>query len=217
MRAKLLFAGLVAGLIGVVGVYPHAQTPGASTERKLELKFDGNGYVTLVAQNVSVSDVFVEWARVGGSKILNAEKLPRGPISVQFDKTPEFELVKALVRLSKAQNAGSIVAPRRLDAPVTPSRLAVINILPTSSPTASYTGTTSPVTALYPQNSSDDEVPPVVPPIGGGPAQQPQQQANPATRSAGPGIPVVPVGGPGTTSTTGRGPATLPGGGRGGN
>ena len=121
--------------------------------------------------------------------------------------------MKALVRLSKAQNAGSLVAPRLVDAPVTPSRLAVISILPTSSPTTSYTGTTSAATPLYPQNSADDEIPPVMPPIGGGPAQQPQPP--PAARGNGPGIPVVPVGGPGTA---GRGSAQtpLPGGGRGG-
>jgi hypothetical protein len=215
MRARLMFAGLVAGLFVLAGVGTGAQTPGAPAERRLELTFDGNGYVTLVAQNVSVSEVFAEWARVGGTKIANAEKLPQGRISVQFDKTPESELVKSLVRLSKAQNAGSIIAPRLLSAPVTPSRLAVINILPTSSPTTSYMGTTSPVTQLYPQNSPDDEVPPVMPPVGAGPAQAPPQQQTPAPRGNGPGIPVIPVGGPGTTGRGGA-PTPLPGAGRGG-
>jgi hypothetical protein len=208
MRARLMFAGLTLVLVAAVGVHTGAQTPGTPTERKLELTFDGKGYATLVAQNVSVSDVFAEWARVGGSKILNAEKLPRGLIFVQFDKTPEQKLVESLVRLSKAQNAGSIVAPRRLDGPVTPSRLEVINILPTSAPTQSYTTTSSNVAPLYPQNSSDDEVPPVMPVVGGGPASPPPPQPQ-NTAGRGPGSPVPLVGPPGTGRT--GGPTPLPG------
>jgi len=105
--------------------------------------------------------------------------------------------VESLVRLSKAQNPGWIVAPRLVDAPVTPSRLATISILPTSSPTNSYSSTTSPSQAapLYPQGTVDDtELPPVMPPLGSGPSQAPQPA--PAART-GPGIPVIPVGGPG--------------------
>ena len=135
MRVTLIFAGLMTALVAIAGVPTEAQAPDASAERKLVLSFDGNGYATLVAQNVSVSEVFAAWAKDGGTTVINAEKLPRGLISVQFDKTPEQKLVESLVRLSKAQNAGWIAAPRRLDGPATPSRLETISILPTSSPT----------------------------------------------------------------------------------
>jgi len=214
MRAKALFGSLVVGLVAVIGVHPGAQTP-ASTERKLELKFDGNGYATLVAQNVTVSEVFAEWARIGKTRVQNAEKLPGGLISVQFDNIEEQKLVDALVRQSKAQGAGWIVAARQADAPAAPSRLEVISISPRSSPSTTFIATQS-SQPLYPQGTIDDtEMPPVMPPTGVGPAQQQPQSSQPVTRpptNTGPGVAVVPVSPstplPGSTNppnTTGRG------------
>jgi len=228
MRTKALLAGLITALILIVGVHPSAQTP-ASTERKLVLTFDGNGFATLTAQNVTVAEVFAEWARVGGSKITNAERLPRNPISVQFVNTPEAKLVEALVlRLSKAQGAGFIVAPRLADAPATPSRLQTINIMPSSSPTSSYVATSMPSSPTYPQGTIDEtEVPPVMPTAGPGPASQnppPSPQPNPQPpANRGPGVSsvvpvgVVPVGpaSPTTPTTPPAGTTTGPGRGRG--
>ncbi len=218
MRTKALLAGLITGLVVIVGVRPSAQVP-AATERKLVLTFDGNGYASLTAQNVTVAEVFAEWARVGGSRITNAEKLPGNRISVQFVNTPEAKLVEALVlRLSKAQGAGFIVAPRSADAPATPSRLQSINIMPSSSPTNSYVATAMPNSPTYPQGTIDEtEVPPVMPTAGPGPASQnppPSPQPNPQSpANRGPGVSVVPVAPvspttpatPPGTSTTGRG------------
>jgi hypothetical protein len=216
MRAKALLASLVTGLVVLVGVRPAAQVPtSAGSERKLVLTFDGNGFANLVAQNVSVGEVFAEWARVGGTKITNAEKLPGGRISVKFDNFPEAELVKSLVRLSRAQGAGSIAVPRLVDAPPMPSRLQTISILPSSSPTNSYVTTSTPP-PIYPQGTIEDntELPPVLPPAGVGPAAQtPQPGPQQAPVNRGPGVvSVVPVG-PTTPaqpptpppSTTGRG------------
>jgi len=221
MRAKALLAVLVTGLVVLVGVRPDAQVPAnGSTERKLVLTFDGKGFASLVAQNVSVGEVFAEWARVGGSKIINAEKLPGGRISVKFENFPEAKLVESLVRLSRAQGAGYIAVPRLVDAPPTPSLLQAISIMPSSSPTNSYVTTSTPP-PVYPQGTIEDntELPPVMPPAGVGPAAQtpqPGPQQPPVNR--GPGVPtvvgVVPVGPTtpaqppaGTTppSTTGRG------------
>jgi hypothetical protein len=213
MRTNVLFGSLVLALVAAVGVHPGAQTPAvSSTERKLELKFDGNGYATLIAQNVSVSEVFAEWARVGKTRIANAEKLPNSPITVQFDNIEERKLVDALVRQSKAQGAGWIAAAREVDAPSAPSRLEVISISPRSSPSNTYVAT-SPTAPLYPQGTIDDntEMPPVMPPVGPGPAQQQQQPVTRPPTSTGPGVPLVPVGPgaptplPGGTNTTGRG------------
>jgi hypothetical protein len=206
MRAKALFASLVMGLVAVVGVHPGAQTPEQSTEstpqRRLELKFDGNGYVSLIAQNVSVAEVFAEWARVGKTRVQNADRLPRNPISVQFDKIEEQELVDALVRQSKAQGAGWIVAARQTDAPAAPSRLEVIAISPQSSPSTTFIATQPSSQPLYPQGTIDDnEMPPVTPPFGVGPGQPQPQSSQPVTRpptNTGPGVPLVPVGPPTT-------------------
>ena len=232
MRAKLLLSGLVAGLVVLVGVAPRAQTVGqpgpagpaqapAPAERKLQLAFDGNGYVTLVAHNVTVPQVFAEWARIGGSKIQGADKLPQTQIVVDFDKTPELQLIEALVRLSHGPNAGWIASPRLLTDPPTLSRLATISILPSSSPTAStYMNTSTSQAPIYQQNTPDDELPPVMPPVGPGPASAPQPStAPPATRGPGAAVPIVGVPSPSTPATNGgRGSEVtpLPGGGRGG-
>jgi len=216
MRTKALLGSLVMGLVATAVVGPKAQMPTPpSTERKLELKFDGNGYATLVAQNVSVSEIFGEWARIGKTKIANAEKLPGGLITVQFDSTEERKLIDALVRLSKAKGAGWIAATRHVDAPAAPSRIDVINIMPSSSPTSTFIAA-SPGTPLYPTTTIDDpsELPPVMPPTGPGPAAQPPPAARPPQTYGGPGVGVVPVG-PGTPAQP---PPTtpLPGRGRGG-
>jgi hypothetical protein len=218
MRAKALFGSLVLALVAVVGVHPGAQTP-ESTERKLVLKFDGNGFATLIAQNVTASEVFAEWARVGKTRISNADKLPHEFISVQFDSIEESQLVDALVRQSKAQGAGWITAARQVDAPAAPSRLEVISISPRSSPSSTFIATSPTSGPLYPQGTIDDnEMPPVMPPTGPGPAQQ---QPSPVTRPpvpSGPGVPLVPVGPGATTPLPGNqsNPPYPPGRGRGG-
>ena len=49
-----------------------ASTAAAQSERKLELTFR-DGTVTLVAANVTVREILDEWARRGGTRILNGE------------------------------------------------------------------------------------------------------------------------------------------------
>jgi hypothetical protein len=200
MRATHLSVGLITGLVLVAAVPMGAQTPG-QTERKLELAFDGQGYVTLTAQNVSVSEIFAEWTRVGGTRIVNADRLPRTLVAVQFDRMPENSLVASLIRLSKAQNPGYVAAPRLASAVPTPSRLGLIQIMPTSSPTMGYTNTTA-VSQAYPVNSSDDELPPVMPVTGTGPATPPPPAAQP---NRGPGVFVPPPISPGSTGRGGGG------------
>jgi hypothetical protein len=210
MSATLATAFFIVALAGQE-VAP-VQTP-APAPRKLEVTFDNQGRVTIVAQQVTVSEILAEWARKGGTRVQGAERLGGGVIQMPmlFDNRPELEVIEALTR----QAAGVSIAPRRVGAPGA-SRFESIYIVATSAATASspypsapYGGSAPPVRG-YP----DDEVPPVTAPGARGPQQQatqPQPGARPAptspTGSPSPVIvPVVPVGGtPTTPPPAGRG------------
>jgi hypothetical protein len=194
--------------------------------RKLELTFDAEGRVTLIASQVTVSEILAEWSRKGGTRIQGAERLTGGAIQIpiRFDNRPELEVIEALTR----QAAGVSVAPRRVGAPGA-SRFESIHIVATSAATASSPYPSAPYGGGAPQpirGFPDDEIPPVTAPGARDAQAPPQPQPGARTAPSAPGspvivpvVPVVPVGGPpttppaggrgggggGTTTTTGRG------------
>ena len=80
--------------------------------RVLDLSFK-DGRVTLVARNVTLVEVLNEWARKGGSRMVNAEKIPVGQVTYEFHDTDELTVLKSLLRPA----AGYIAAPRRAGGP----------------------------------------------------------------------------------------------------
>src|SRR6058998_634205 len=50
-----------------------------------------NGRVTLVAKDATARQILTEWARVGQTKIVNVEKIPGGPITVELTNVSEEE------------------------------------------------------------------------------------------------------------------------------
>src|SRR6266576_6222775 len=67
----------------------------ASAEVQLSIH---DGRVTLVATNVTVRQILTEWARVGQTKIVNVERIPGGPLTLQFANVPEQEALDILLR-----------------------------------------------------------------------------------------------------------------------
>ena len=53
----------------------------APPERKLQVTFDQQGNVTVVAQNVTVGEILAEWGRQGGTTMVNANRLTGAPMS----------------------------------------------------------------------------------------------------------------------------------------
>ncbi len=190
----------------------------APPERKLQVSFDRQGNVTVIAENVTIPEILGEWTRQGGTAMVNAERLPRVPVSRYFVNRPEAEVIASLLR----QAAGYIVAPRRLGT-AGASSFEIVQILPTSTATTSSVYTPPPTSAVTAPvatiGAPDDELPPVVPP-GANRAPAPVNP-NPSTPPAAPpgypggvSVPVVPVipitpAGSGGTSTT-PGPTTPP-------
>lgn len=163
-----------------------AQMP---AERKLQVTFDQQGSVTVIAQNVTIGEILAEWGRQGGTVMVNANRLAGGPVSRYFVSRPEGEVIESLLR----QAAGYIVTPRRAGMPGA-SLFEVVQITPTSVTSSAYTpAPNSAVSApLTTPGSPDDEMPPVRPPG----VANPPATANPPAPAPGtyPGaVPVVPI------------------------
>jgi hypothetical protein len=103
-----------------------------------------NGRVTLSAQDVPVRQILDEWARVGQTKIVNADKLVGPPVTLELRDVPEGRALETLLRSA----SGYVLKPR--EAQATGASLYVVVIMPTSRPPA-MTGTPQPF-ASRPRN-----------------------------------------------------------------
>jgi hypothetical protein len=105
-----------------------------------------NGRVRLLAENASVGQILTEWSRLGGTKIVNGERIPGAPLTLQLEDVSERQALDVVLRGA----AGYMVAGREVAA----ARASVFDrifILPTS--------TRAPSTASVPPP------PPQAPPV----------------------------------------------------
>ena len=120
--------------------------PAAAQAVKLEFH---DGRVNLSAQNAPVRAILNEWARLGGTKIVNGERVPGGTVTLELNGVPERQALDVILR----SVSGYLAGPRETGA-TGQSAYSSILILATS-------------TAPRPVASA----PPVQPPFGG--QQQP--------------------------------------------
>jgi hypothetical protein len=157
-----------------------------------------DGKVSIVAKDATVRQILTEWARVGQTKIVNVERIPGGPTTLELTDVPEAQALEVLLR----SLSGYITAPRAADA-TNLSKFDRIIIVPTvaaARPTTSASGPPPPVFNQTPQfapqvSVADDEpddqrpTPAVMPvPPNRGPVFNtfPQPQVvNPQTGAAG--------------------------------
>src|SRR5262245_38661848 len=57
-----------------------------------------DGFVTLKTENVPVSRVLAEWTRVGGTRILNGDRVTGPPVSLELNHVPEQQALEVLLR-----------------------------------------------------------------------------------------------------------------------
>jgi len=132
--------------IGVVVLLAVAGS--ASADVRLSIR---GGRVTLVATDATVRQILTEWARVGKTNIVNVERIPGGPITLQLTDVPESEALDLLLR----SVTGYVAAPRRVASPEL-SRYDRILVLPTATLTPARgaiaptgaTGPTAPTTEI---------------------------------------------------------------------
>src|SRR5215813_6050102 len=87
------------------------------------------GRVTVSAKNATVGQILAEWAKVGQTKIVNAERVPGGPVTLELNDVPEAQAIEVLLRSA----GGYVLAPRRTET-ANGSRYDRILILPQSAP-----------------------------------------------------------------------------------
>ena len=168
--------------------------PASAGDLKLTM---ANGRVTLVADNVPLRQILQEWARIGQTNIVNAEKMMNPMMTLQLVDVPERDVLDILLRSA----AGYIAAPR----PTMVANAAMfdrVTIMATSrAPAASASVAQSVPTFQRPPQPIDDNDEPInvaMPPM------QPGQQ-NPAIMQF-PGL--MPNQMPNTSTTPG--PLTSP-------
>ena len=175
----------------------------ASAEVQLTIQ---NGRVSLVAKDATVRQILAEWARVGDTKIVNIERVPGGPVTLELTNVPEAQALDVVLR----SLSGYIAAPRPVEA-ANLSRFDRIILMPTLAAARPPTPTSPP--PVFQQNPQfpppqpvDDErpapnVPVAVPGGQRGPVfnsfPQPQngnpQAMPPAQPGAQPQMPNVPA------------------------
>ena len=118
MKTSTLLAAFVAVL---------AIVPARADAQHLQLQMQ-NGLVTLDAQNVTIRQILAEWARVGGARIVNGEKVMGAPVTLQLNGIPERQALDTILR----GVSGYMLASRQAAGPGL-SQFDRILIMPTSS------------------------------------------------------------------------------------
>ena len=202
-------------LLGVVFALATFGTASAAVAGELSVKI-ANGRATVIARDVPVRQILAEWGRVGDTKVVNAEKLMGGPITLELIDVPEKEALDILLRTA----AGYIAAPRPANT-LGASQFDRVLVLATSRPPAATAVTPSfggrPAVVLPPQPPPDDDdgepgdqgpmPPPVVGPNG-------PMQPFPGAGANGPNgpinVPMGPNGQPQTPNANPNQPTTAP-------
>jgi hypothetical protein len=91
--------------IAIAALAAGAAAPATAGELKLTM---ANGRVTLIADEVPVRQILAEWARVGQTKIVNADKVVGPPLTLQLVDCPEDKALEIVLRSA----AGYMAAPR---------------------------------------------------------------------------------------------------------
>jgi hypothetical protein len=100
----------------------------APAQSSVSVRFE-DGRVTLSARNAPLRTILAEWSRVGGSKIVNAERIAGQPLTLELTGVTERDALSVLLR----SVSGYIVAPR-VGQIAGRSSFDRIFILPTSAP-----------------------------------------------------------------------------------
>ena len=183
-------------LLFVIPALMAVPTAAAAGDLKLTIQ---NGVVNLSAVDVPLSTIMAEWARIGGTKIVNGEKLMTR-VSMNLVDMPERRALDVLLRSvsgfmaaeRKALNTGASVFDR-------------IMILPTSTPPANM----APAAAAPPPFAAPRPFQPAqpMPDPDDAPAQLPPGMVPPGAQPMPPGAQPMP---PGANPNMPATPMTLP-------
>jgi hypothetical protein len=82
-------------------------TLGASASADVQISIR-DGRVSIAARDATVRQILTEWARVGRTQIVNVERIPGAPMTIELNNVPERDALDMLLR----SISGYIAAPR---------------------------------------------------------------------------------------------------------
>lgn len=82
--------------------------PAGAQQLSLEIR---DGLVTLHATNVAVRQVLAEWARVGGTRIVGAERVSGPPLTLSLEGVPEGKALDIVLRGAAGYMAAARAVP----------------------------------------------------------------------------------------------------------
>jgi hypothetical protein len=97
----------------------------ASAEVELRIE---NGRIWLKAANATIGQILSEWSRLGQTQIVNGDRVPGGPVTLQLDNVTEEQALDVLLR-----SAAGFMGVRRTTPVAANSAFDRILILPRSS------------------------------------------------------------------------------------
>ena len=97
-----------------------------------------DGRVTLSASGATIREILAEWARVGRTRIVNGDKVPGGPVTLQLANEPEDRALETILRSA----SGYLAAPRAALVPDASIYDRII-VMPTSTPPRTAPPTTT--------------------------------------------------------------------------
>ena len=92
--------GVTASLLAV---------PSASADVRLSIQ---NGRVSLVAKDATPRQILTEWGRIGSTKVVNVERVPGGPLTLELTNVPEKDALDVVLRAA----SGYMLSPRTVPA-----------------------------------------------------------------------------------------------------
>ena len=92
-------------VLAFLGLVSAAAVSTASADVQLSID---NGRVSLTAKDATVRQILTEWARVGQTRIVNVERIPGGPLTLELKNMPEDQALNLLLR----SVSGYLAAPR---------------------------------------------------------------------------------------------------------
>jgi hypothetical protein len=93
-------------LLAAIGLVAVSALPAGAQQLHLEIR---DGRVTLDATNASARQILAEWARIGGTNVVGADKITGTPLTLKLVDMPEQQALDIILR----NVAGFMAAPRR--------------------------------------------------------------------------------------------------------
>jgi hypothetical protein len=113
-------------IVALAAVLLLGAPPAARADVRLSIS---DGRVTLKASGATLREILAEWAKVGQTRIVNLERVPGGPVTLELTDVPEREALDILLR----SVSGYVAAPRATTVG-NASQFDRILVLPTSAP-----------------------------------------------------------------------------------